>query len=299
MFNIGPEGPLTPHSAHSQFEEQIFLRAGRVSRGPARRRRSQLFLASCGSLITAQRSRRAARKMLIHQDLERWGLRRRERESADQSEATWDGALNTCVADHSRSHNPPFLLQIASQCSRDTHSVLITGVLISTSRLPSISVYSRDTRWAGWLAKRPGVRWSDLDVQVKQINTLMTLQSACAHVQKRTQMWIRPRVQPKPTMYRGATDTKPVSRKHGILWSAAVVTVFTFNRAHGMQRSGSLSAEKVTSLERWFPNRQRKNTSWRACDSAMCSAAGRAACKRDCLCHPDWHSDSAKTCARH
>lgn len=111
-LNIGPEGL------------QISLRAGRVSRG-AGRRRSQLFLASCGSLITVQRSRRAARKMLIHQDLERWGLRRRERESADQLEATWDGALDTCMADHSHSHshNPPFLVQRASQCSRGSHSL--------------------------------------------------------------------------------------------------------------------------------------------------------------------------------
>lgn len=45
MFDIGPGGAA--HAAFSQFEEQIFLRAGRVSRGPALRRRSQLFLASC------------------------------------------------------------------------------------------------------------------------------------------------------------------------------------------------------------------------------------------------------------
>lgn len=49
--------------------------------------------------------------MLIHQDLE----------FADQTEATWDGALNTCMAEHSHSHNPPFLLQGAS---RGRHFVL-------------------------------------------------------------------------------------------------------------------------------------------------------------------------------
>lgn len=42
------------------------------------------------------------------------------------------------------------------------------------------------------------------------------------------------------------------------------------------------------------------NTSTRACnrDSALCMDAGLAACKCDCLCHPDWHSDSAKASGR-
>lgn len=112
-------------SAHTTFSTQWiknrFFWKLKVTRGPSQHRSSQLLSGSCGPLITVQRSRRAAQKMLIYQDVERWGLHRWEQESRDQSEANWDGGLNTCVADYS--HNPTFLVQRTSKCRHGTHSL--------------------------------------------------------------------------------------------------------------------------------------------------------------------------------
>lgn len=119
-FSIGPRGSAHTTSRTQWIKNGFFWKLN-VTWGPSQRRSSQLLSRSCGPLITVQRSRRAARKMLIYQDVERWGLHRWEQESYDQSEASWDGALNTCVADYS--HNPTFLLQRASKCWHGTRSL--------------------------------------------------------------------------------------------------------------------------------------------------------------------------------